>query len=172
MQRFSKFDEKIFRSCFYGINKVSLRCHNKGFEVEFLDIIKQAALLARERGLELSFTVKPIEMNNGSPNFPESPVARKEIAVDALPLVSDAIDRSGITKENATLDVVFQIFETIRLNENLLGSYNELRSRFGARVLHTSIARMVADALGLHGRGSRVFVENPESLINSYTQLK
>lgn len=146
----------------------------------FFQHIQQATKLAEEQGFALKITLLPINPQNTgvftTPPSPETiqPTEKGDLSIVLSPLIDQALGILGIQKSNPSIspDIVYDVFELIRNeSERLLPNYEKLKSQFDGRVLHTSIARIIAEKLGLRNKGKRVIVENNEALIGSYTQI-
>lgn len=69
-----------------------------------------------------------------------SSTEKGDVAVAVSPLIDKALEIHGAEKTYNTIseDIVFEIFELIRTETGLLlPDYEQLKSQFGARVLHT-----------------------------------
>jgi hypothetical protein len=138
--------------------------------MEFLELIKSAKEMAWKQGLELNVNLRPIrkQYNSEKPNISNY---KGDIAVDAQPYI-DEIFRDFIPKEEqSSEDIVYIFFEKIRTEPKLFDKYQELKEKYGTKILNPGLARSVAEFLDLKNRGAKVLVEDKKCLIKSYTKI-
>jgi len=141
--------------------------------MEFLELIKTAKDMARNQGLELSVNLRPFKKQYGdNTGFKYNTTSnRGDVAVDAQPLLSRVFKEFIPEEEQKSEDIVYIFFEKLRTEPELFKQYQELKEKYGTKLLNPGLARSVAEYLGLNNRGAKVLVENRDCLIKSYTKL-
>lgn len=140
--------------------------------MNFLELIKTAKDQARNQGLELHVTLHPFKKQfSEKPNSYYYSSNKGDVAVDAQPFIKEIFKDHIPQDEHKSEDIVFTFFEKIRTEPHLFEKYNELKEKYGTKILNPGLARSVAEFLGLRNRGAKVLFENKECLIKSYTKL-
>ncbi len=139
--------------------------------MEFLELIKSAKDMAWKQGLELNVNLKPIKRQYSDKNAISLNSNKGDVAVDAQPLLKEIFSDFIPAEEQKSEDIVFIFFEKIRTEPKLLTHYEELKEKYGTKILNPGLARSVAEFLGLNNRGARVLIEDKQCLIKSYTKL-
>lgn len=138
--------------------------------MEFLELIKTAKDMAWKQGLELNVNLRPIRKQNiEKPNVSQN--YKGDIAVDAQPYIAEIFKDYIPEEDQRSEDIVFIFFEKIRSEPNLFEKYQELKEKYGTKILNPGLARSVAEFLDLKNRGAKVLVEDKQCLIKSYTKI-
>ncbi len=138
--------------------------------MEFLELIKSAKDMAWKQGLELNVNLKPIRKQYSDKNNLNYS-NKGDVAVDAQPLITEIFKDFIPKEEQKSEDIVYIFFEKIRTESKLFTQYQELKEKYGTKIINPGLARSVAEFLGLKNRGAKVLVENKECLIKSYTKI-
>jgi hypothetical protein len=139
--------------------------------MDFLELIKTAKDQAWKQGLELNVNLRPIRKQNFDKPVSTSTNYKGDIAVDAQPFINDIFKNFIPDEKHTSEDIVFIFFEKIRNEPVLFEKYQELKEKYGTKILNPGLARSVAEFLGLKNRGQKVLIEDKQCLIKSYTKI-
>ena len=139
--------------------------------MDFLELIKTAKDMAWKQGLELNVNLRPIRKQSFDKPVSASTNYKGDIAVDAQPFITDIFKNFISEEEHMSEDIVFIFFEKVRKEPVLFEKYQELKEKYGTKILNPGLARSVAEFLNLKNRGQKVLIEDKQCLIKSYTKI-